>query len=63
MKSITILGLVGLIALCLIVGPLATIWALNTLFPSLVIPYSLKTWVAVVVVGAAIRANVSIKKD
>ena len=35
----------------LLVGPLLTIWSLNTLFPALVIPYSLETWAAVVILG------------
>jgi hypothetical protein len=36
-----ILALFGLI-------PLVAIWALNTLFPALAIPYTLYTWIAVV---------------
>jgi hypothetical protein len=35
-----------LIVIVLIVGPLASIWALNTLFPVLAIPYTLETWAA-----------------
>jgi hypothetical protein len=55
---IAIVLIVALIA----VGPLATIWAANTLFPSLAIPYTFWTWLAVVVLGAFFRANVSVKK-
>lgn len=33
-------------------GPLVTIWALNTLFPVLAIPFTLATWFAVVWLGA-----------
>lgn len=36
-----------LIALLAIVGPFVTLWALNTLFPSLHIPYDLWSWMAV----------------
>ena len=45
------------------IGPLLTIWAANTLFPALAIPYTIETWVAVILLGAFIRAKVSIKKD
>lgn len=44
------------------IGPLATIWAANTLFPALAIPYTIWTWLAVVVMGAFMRANVSVSK-
>ena len=43
-------------------GPLLTIWALNELFPALAIPYTLSTWVAVIILAAAFRANVSVKR-
>ena len=36
-------------ALAIIFGPLALIWALNTLFPTLLIPYTFETWLAAVV--------------
>ena len=35
--------------LAIIFGPVALIWALNTLFPALLIPYTFETWLAVVV--------------
>lgn len=34
-----------------IFGPLAILWALNTLFPVLAIPYSFYNWLAVVVLN------------
>jgi tryptophan-rich sensory protein len=46
----------------IIVGPLITIWSLNTLFPVLAIPYNIWTWLATVCLFAAIRANVSAKR-
>lgn len=49
----------GLIAL----GPLALIWALNTLFPVLAIPYTFWTWLAALVLGATVGPNVKVKKD
>ena len=62
-KALSLLLLIALIVVLVAIGPLATIWALNTLFPALAIAYTLETWVAVVIIGAALRANVSIKKD
>lgn len=49
--------LVLIVVVLLILGPLATIWALNTLF-ALGIVYNFWTWLAVIVLGAAIRARV-----
>ena len=45
--SSMILLAIFLIAL-VIVSPIATIWALNTVFPSLAIPFNIWTWLAVV---------------
>lgn len=45
------------------IGPLLTIWAVNTLFPAAAIAYSIETWFAIVVLGAFIRTKVSLKKD
>lgn len=59
---IKLLLAIVLIAALIAVGPLATIWAANTLFPALAIPYAFDTWLAVVVLGAFFRANVSVKK-
>ena len=61
-KVLALLGLIAFVVVAVVIGPLVTIWALNTLFPALAIAYSLETWVAVVILGAALRANVSIKK-
>jgi hypothetical protein len=48
MNSITyILIAVGLLAL-IILSPILTIWALNTVFPSLAIPLTIWTWLAVI---------------
>jgi hypothetical protein len=44
------------------IGPLLTIWSLNTLFPILNIPYTLESWAAVVILGGAISLR-SNKKD
>ena len=38
-------------------GPLVTIWSLNTLFPVLAIPYSIETWLATVVIAGIFRGD------
>ena len=44
-----------LIVIIVIVGPLLSIWALNTLFPALAIPYTLETWAAMALVGGVFQ--------
>jgi len=56
-----ILLIVFVIAL-IVVGPLLTIWALNTLFPVLAIPYDIWTWLAVIILGGLFKSNVTVKK-
>ena len=41
-----------------VLGPIATIWALNTLFPALAIPYAWDTWLASAALTSAIAARV-----
>jgi hypothetical protein len=59
---IKIAGLVLLVVLIIAIGPLLTIWALNTLFPVLAIPYTFWTWLAVIFLGVFIRSDINIKK-
>lgn len=54
-----IILLVALVLVIFIAGPIATIWALNTLFPALAIPYTLETWAAAIIVGGLFTAKVS----
>ena len=58
----TFLALIVLVVSLLVIGPILTIWALNTLFPVLAIPYNIWTWAAVVILAAAIRADVTVKR-
>jgi len=52
------LGILLLIALAiLILGPIATIWSLNALFPVLAIPVSFDTWCAALILGAVISGQ------
>lgn len=51
---IAILAVVLITAVCaMIAWPLAIIWALNTLFITLSIPYSFWTWLAVAVLNVS----------
>ncbi len=59
---IKIIVALAVIILIIAVGPLLTIWAANTLFPTVAIPYTIETWFAVVVLGAFMRSKVSLKK-
>lgn len=43
--------------LVIIFGPLASLWALNTLFPALAIPYTFDTWLASFLLGALVSGN------
>jgi len=53
---------IAFIVFMIVIGPIATIWAVNTLFPALAVAYTLETWFAVVVLGAFFRTKVSLKK-
>jgi len=52
-----ILAVLFIIAL-VILGPVATIWSLNTLFPALNIPYDFDHWCAVVILGGVFKTNI-----
>lgn len=54
-NSLTILLI--LILIVVILGPIATIWSLNTLFPVLAIPYTLETWFATVIIAGIFRGD------
>jgi len=59
---IKLILLIVFIVFVVVIGPLATIWAVNTLFPTLAIPYTIWTWVAVVIIGAFLKGKVSYSK-
>jgi hypothetical protein len=46
-----------LIFALVVLGPIVTIWSLNTLFPALAIPTTLETWFAVIILGGVIRGE------
>lgn len=48
----------------IIIGPWLTIWAWNVLFGTLhTINFSIETWAAVIILGAFLRANVTVKRQ
>lgn len=57
-----VLVILAIAILMIAFGPILTIWAANTLFPILAIPYTFETWLAVVLLGMFFRANVSVSK-
>lgn len=52
-----------LLILAAIFGPFITIWALNTLFPVLAIPYTIETYFAIMALGIFLNTNISSNKD
>lgn len=57
-----VVGIVGLVLLLIVAGPLLLIWALNTLFPVLAIPYTIWTWLAALILGATVSPTVKVKR-
>jgi hypothetical protein len=54
---------VSLLIFVIVVGPLAGIWSLNTLFPVLAIPYTWETWLAFLLLfGSATGLRVGSRK-
>lgn len=54
--------LIAVIIFLVVVGPFLSIWALNTLFPVLAIPYTFDTWCATILIKGFLTVSVS-KKD
>lgn len=61
-KLIGIVGVAALIVVLVIAGPLLIIWALNTLFPVLAIPYTVWTWLAALILGSALSPTIKVKR-
>ena len=63
MKSnIAALVIIVLVIALIIAGPLLIIWALNTLFPVVAIPYTIWTWVAALILGATVSPTVRVSR-
>ena len=61
MKAGYIIGIILIALFMVIVAPIALIWALNTLFPVLNIPFTIETWLAAFIIPAAFKSEVSFK--
>ena len=53
----------ALLIAVVVAGPLLSIWALNTLFPVLAIPYTVETWAAMALIGGVFQGLRISKKD
>lgn len=56
-------GMLALIVVFVVLGPFVTIWALNTLFPSLAIPLNFTTWVATAWFHLVLSQRVTVQKS
>lgn len=61
-KILLFVGIVSLVVVLVAVGPLLLLWSLNTLFPALAIPYTIWTWLAALILGAAASPSVKVSK-
>lgn len=48
---------VALVLFIIVMAPFASIWALNTLFPALAIPYTFDTWLASLLLSGAVGGS------
>jgi hypothetical protein len=49
--------LVWLAIFLIVIGPIITIWSINTLFPVVAIPYTIQTWAATIIIGGVFKAS------
>jgi hypothetical protein len=57
MDKLGVLAITLILAFAIIVGPLITLWTLNTLFPALAIPYTFWTWLAALVLNLSVYSR------
>jgi hypothetical protein len=64
-NTFIVLVVAALLIVLVVAGPVLVLWSWNTLFGALyAIPYTIWTWLAVLIIGVFIRGNVKIaKKD
>ena len=53
MENVKNLFLLLFVAIFIVIGPILVIWSMNTLFPVLLIPYTLATWIATFILSGA----------
>ena len=56
--ALKIVLLIAVVVLLIVVGPILGIWALNTLFPILNIPYTIETWFASLILFGSISSRI-----
>lgn len=57
-KSPAVMALIALAAIVFIfISPLFVLWSMNTLFPTLAIPYTFETWCATILIGVFLRGE------
>lgn len=61
-KILGALGIIALVVILILAGPLLLIWSLNTLFPVLAIPYTIWTWLAALILAATVSPTVKVKR-
>jgi hypothetical protein len=52
-----VLVLIAFAVFMVVIGPVATIWSLNTLFPALNIALGFDTWCAALILGAVVSGQ------
>jgi hypothetical protein len=52
-----ILVIIAIAIAIVVIAPVATIWALNTLFPALAIPLTFETWCAAFLLSAVVSGQ------
>lgn len=62
MNYIKLIFWIVVICALAVVGPLLTLWALNTLFPALAIPYDIYTWFAVIILAGVFKSTAKVSK-
>lgn len=60
-RDMQLLLIVILVVGIIVLGPLALIWSVNTLFPVVNIPYTFETWVAAAIIPSLFRVSIANK--
>jgi hypothetical protein len=62
-NTFIVLMVAALLIVLVVAGPILVLWSWNTLFGALYsIPYTVWTWLAVLIIGVFIRGDVKITK-
>jgi hypothetical protein len=64
-NALAVVMIIAIIAAVVVAGPLLVIWAANVIvasFTTATIPYTISTWLAVLIIGVFMRSNVKVSK-